>query len=213
MIALARSDRSVLGRWWWTVDRWTLLALAAIMGFGILLIQAATPAVAVKHGLDHDYFIDRHLIMLAVATLVIFIISLLPPRTVRWMAACGLILFLPLLIATPFIGVEIKGAVRWIHLPGRGYRRLVVRAAMRAQRLSSSQRQYAALWRDCFVSRHAARYRHDLSRIRHLARTVFLGRITADGSWHFLSRRHWLSFYRLLHISAFHLTHGPLLKP
>ena len=48
MISLARSDRSVLGRWWWTVDRWTLLALLAIMGFGILLIQAATPAVAVQ---------------------------------------------------------------------------------------------------------------------------------------------------------------------
>jgi len=118
MIPLARSDRSVLGRWWWTVDRWTLFTLIVIMGFGVLLIQAATPAVAVKHGLDPYYFIARHLAMLLVALIIILSLSLMSPRAVRLMAAIGLAIFLPLLIATPFIGVEIKGATRWIHLPG-----------------------------------------------------------------------------------------------
>ncbi len=118
MISLARSDRSVLGRWWWTVDRWTLLALLAIMGFGILLIQAATPAVAVKHGLDNFYFVERHLIMLVPAVLAIFAISLMPPRKLKWFAVGLLAVFLPMLMITPFIGIEIKGAVRWIHIPG-----------------------------------------------------------------------------------------------
>jgi cell division protein FtsW len=118
MISLARSDRSVLGRWWWTIDRWTLFALLAIMGFGILLIQAATPAVAIKHGLDPYYFIARHLAMLVAAVIIVFGVSLMPPRAVRWMAAGALAAFLPFLISTPFVGVEIKGAVRWIHLLG-----------------------------------------------------------------------------------------------
>lgn len=118
MISLARSDRSVLGRWWWTVDRWTLLALIAIMGFGILLIQAATPAVAVKHNLDNFYFIERHMIMLVPAVVGMFALSLAPPRIVRWFATGVLAIFLPLLMLTPFVGVEIKGAIRWIHLPG-----------------------------------------------------------------------------------------------
>lgn len=118
MIPLARSDRSVLGRWWWTIDRWTLLALVAIMGFGILLIQAATPAVAIKHGLDNAYFVERHLMMLVVAVAIIFGTSLLTPRGVRLTAAGLLAFFLPLLIITPFVGTEIKGAIRWIHLPG-----------------------------------------------------------------------------------------------
>src|ERR1700734_1362136 len=108
MISLARSDRSILGRWWWTVDRWTLAALIIIMGFGILLIQAATPAVAVKHGLDNFYFIQRHLVMLVVAIMIIFGASLLSPRAVRSLAVGLLALFLPLLIMTPFYGVEIK---------------------------------------------------------------------------------------------------------
>jgi cell division protein FtsW len=118
MIPLARSDRSVLGRWWWTVDRWTLAVLIIIIGFGILLIQAATPAVAVKHGLDSSYFIQRHLVMLVVAILIIFGLSLLSPRFIRWLAAGLLVITLPLLVMTPFVGVEIKGATRWLHLPG-----------------------------------------------------------------------------------------------
>ena len=63
-------------------------------------------------------FVERHLIMLVPATLVIFGISLLPPRKIRWLAVGLLLVFLPLLIVTPFIGVEIKGATRWIHIPG-----------------------------------------------------------------------------------------------
>jgi cell division protein FtsW len=118
MVTLTRSDRSVLGRWWWSVDRWTLFALVVIMAFGIVLIQAATPAVAIKHGLDRDYFIMRHLAMLSVAVVIIFITSLLPPRTVRWLAVGGLAVFLPLLVLTPFVGLEIKGAIRWIPMLG-----------------------------------------------------------------------------------------------
>lgn len=118
MTPLARSDQSVIGRWWWTIDRWTLAAIAGLMGFGVLLIQAATPAVAIKHGLDNFYFVERHLVMLVPAALFMFGISLLTPRQVRWLALGLLAVFLPLLAATLAVGVEIKGATRWIHIPG-----------------------------------------------------------------------------------------------
>jgi cell division protein FtsW len=113
-----RSDRSVLGRWWWTVDRWVLAALVVIMGFGILLIQASTPAVAVKHGWSNLYFVERHLSMLLPAVAILFSVSLLSPKVIRILAATGLAIFLPLLVATPFIGTEIKGAVRWVEILG-----------------------------------------------------------------------------------------------
>lgn len=118
MPALTRSDQSVLGRWWWTVDRWTLVAIALLMGFGILLIQAATPAVAAKHGWSPYYFVQRHLIMLAPAALMMFIVSLFSPQRIRWLATGLLLVFLPLLVITLFVGVEIKGATRWIHILG-----------------------------------------------------------------------------------------------
>ena len=33
MIQVPRDDRSVIGQWWWTVDRWSLGAILAIMAF------------------------------------------------------------------------------------------------------------------------------------------------------------------------------------
>ena len=44
MTAFARTDHSIFGKWWWTVDRWTLAVLAVLMGLGIVLVQAASPA-------------------------------------------------------------------------------------------------------------------------------------------------------------------------
>jgi len=33
MSALSRADNSLLGRWWWSVDRWTLGAIGMLIGF------------------------------------------------------------------------------------------------------------------------------------------------------------------------------------
>ena len=49
-MALSRADNSILGRWWWTVDRWTLAALMVLIGFGYVLMLAASPAVAPTAG-------------------------------------------------------------------------------------------------------------------------------------------------------------------
>ncbi|MBI1274063.1 MAG: cell division protein FtsW [Alphaproteobacteria bacterium] len=118
MITLARSDQSVLGRWWWTVDRWTLALLAAVMGFGILLIQAATPAVAEARGFGNFYFVERHIIMLVPALAIIFGVSLFSPRGLRLLAFGIFAVSLVLVLLTLLTGSEIKGATRWLHLPG-----------------------------------------------------------------------------------------------
>src|SRR3546814_18408596 len=39
MSSFERTDTSPMGRWWWTVDRWTLLSMVALMGFCALLMQ------------------------------------------------------------------------------------------------------------------------------------------------------------------------------
>ena len=57
MNTLARTDMSLLGQWWWTVDRWSLGALLALIIFGILMIFAASPAVAVRLNLDSYHFV------------------------------------------------------------------------------------------------------------------------------------------------------------
>ena len=41
-----RTDRSLVGVWWWTVDRWLLASALLLMVVGALLVMAAGPAVA-----------------------------------------------------------------------------------------------------------------------------------------------------------------------
>ncbi len=118
MIAFDRTDQSIFGRWWWTVDRWMLAALAVLVGYGIILIMAASPAVADRIGLDTYHFVEHHLAMLLPSLVLMIAVSLLTPRGVRRAALAVFLVALVLTAATMVIGVEIKGARRWIHLPG-----------------------------------------------------------------------------------------------
>ncbi len=118
MPTLSRADNSILGRWWWTVDRWTLGAIGVLIGFGYIMMLAASPAVAERIGSSRDIFILKQVFFLAAAGGVVVAVSLLSPRSIRRVAIIGCIIALALTVATMFIGVEIKGARRWIALPG-----------------------------------------------------------------------------------------------
>ena len=116
-MSFARTDKSAVAQWWWSVDRWTLLALAALVGFGSLLVMAASPSVAERIGVDHLHFVRRYFAVLPAALAVMFAVSLQTPRNVRRIAIAGFAVAVALMAATLFIGVEIKGARRWIELP------------------------------------------------------------------------------------------------
>src|SRR5207248_2105904 len=111
-------DQSPVARWWWTVDRWTLLALAILIGFGALMTMAASPAVAERIGSDSMHFVRRQLAMLPIAILLMFLVSLQSARNIRRLAVVGFLIATALVIMTFVAGVEIKGARRWINLPG-----------------------------------------------------------------------------------------------
>ncbi len=119
MIGFARTDPSVLGRWWWTVDRWTLFALVSLMGFGALLIMTVSPVAAERiGGLDSFYLAQRQLLFLAMALIVVVAVSLLELRDLRRIAAFGLALSFCFLALTLLVGIEIKGATRWLSIAG-----------------------------------------------------------------------------------------------
>lgn len=115
---IARADTSLLARWWWTVDHWTLAALGALISFGVVLAMAATPAVATRIGLDPFFFVRRQISLFIPSIAIMVAISMLSPRAIRLLALIGFVISVSLLAATFVIGTEIKGARRWIHLPG-----------------------------------------------------------------------------------------------
>lgn len=119
MPALSRADNSLLGRWWWTVDRWTLSAIGLLICIGFIMMQAASTAVAERIGASsRDLFIFKQVFFLLAAGLVTVGVSMLAPRDIRRLAIVGGILALLMTAATLAVGTEIKGARRWISLPG-----------------------------------------------------------------------------------------------
>jgi cell division protein FtsW len=117
-MAVMRTDDSLLGRWWWSVDRWTLSAIGILIGFGYIMMLAASPAVAERIGSSRETFIFKQVVFLALAGLIVVLVSLLSPRAIKRLAIAGCVIALALTAATMVMGVEIKGARRWISIPG-----------------------------------------------------------------------------------------------
>jgi cell division protein FtsW len=115
---VSRTERTTFAAWWWTVDKLMLAALATLMLAGIVLSLAASPPVAARLGLDPFYFVNRHVMFLAPAFIVLIATSFLPPRHIRRLALVVFAVSLVLVAATLWYGAEVKGARRWITLLG-----------------------------------------------------------------------------------------------
>ncbi len=113
---IGRTDTSVLGRWWWTVDRWTLTALILIAAIGAVLTLAASPPAAERIGLDTYHFARRQFVFLPLALVVMIGVSLVSVRGVRRLSTLVFAGAVVLMVAVLLFGAEIKGATRWIQI-------------------------------------------------------------------------------------------------
>lgn len=118
MMPVSRTDKSVLSRWWWTVDRWTLIAVFILAALGIVLTMAASPAVAERLRYEPFHFARRQAFYLPVSLCLLVATSLLSPKGVRRIAFAGFVAAGVLTIATLFFGTEVKGSLRWLRLGG-----------------------------------------------------------------------------------------------
>ena len=103
----SRLDTSPVANWWWTIDRWFLAAFLSLMGLGIILSFAASPAVAERIGLDSFHFATRQIIFTIPALCVMLAVSFLNARQIRRLGVVMLCLMLVLMVAVLYIGVEV----------------------------------------------------------------------------------------------------------
>lgn len=115
---VSRVDRGPVANWWWTIDRWFFAAFLMLMGMGIVLSFAASPAVAERIGLGSYHFVTRQMMFMVPALVAMIFISFLDARHIRRLALVMLVGSLVLMVAALYIGVEIKGSRRWIHIAG-----------------------------------------------------------------------------------------------
>lgn len=117
--AFARSDRTRIGVWWWTMDRWLLGAVAILMVLGVTMSFAASPAAAARMNIgDPFHFALRQCVFAAAGAVILIGTSLLDDRGVRRAAFFIYLAAIIIMAALPFIGHSAKGATRWLDLGG-----------------------------------------------------------------------------------------------
>lgn len=115
---VSRTDGSIFGKWMWTVDRWLLGIILILAAFGIVMSFSSTRVNAERLGYDTYHFVVRHAFFLAVALVVMLIVSMLRPRTIRRLGVLTLLGAFGMMMLLPFFGTNIKGGTRWIYLFG-----------------------------------------------------------------------------------------------
>ena len=111
---ISRAERSAIADWWWTVDRWLLLGVGALIVLGLVLVMGGSPPVADRLHLPPFHFVNRQAEFLAPTLAIMLSLSFLSPRHVRRTALALYVVSMGLVFAALLFGHEVKGARRWI---------------------------------------------------------------------------------------------------
>tara|TARA_B100000686_G_scaffold346236_1_gene432493 strand:+ start:302 stop:1492 length:1191 start_codon:yes stop_codon:yes gene_type:complete len=118
VLTVRRTDNSIIGRWWWTIDRWSLLTVVSLIALGGVLTLAASPAVADRLGLESYHFVWRQFVFALVALGLLGFVSFLSPVGVRRLGVVGFAVAFVALVITTFAGEDVNGARRWLDVGG-----------------------------------------------------------------------------------------------
>ena len=116
-LSTSRTNRSLIGEWWRSVDHITLGFLVCLIGAGLILGMAASPAASARLGYDNPFFfLFRQGLFVTVGLTGAFILSLMTPSNARRIGILALVGSAGLMLLLPYIGYEVKGAQRWFRI-------------------------------------------------------------------------------------------------
>ena len=118
MTYIARNDPSVVGRWWYEVDRgliWTVLILI-LAGWMVMFTGSAQEALQDDQPLLN--FSARKASFVVAGLILMFGASMLEPEQIRQFTLPGFALAILFLLSIFVFGVSQNGATRWVGIPG-----------------------------------------------------------------------------------------------
>jgi cell division protein FtsW len=117
--AFSRADRTHLGVWWWTIDRWLLGVVAVLIALGVMMAFGASPAAAARMNVGDPFHFAVRQCVFAVASAVVLIgVSMAEAKQIRRAAFFIYIIAVGIMLILPFIGHNAKGATRWVEFAG-----------------------------------------------------------------------------------------------
>ena len=117
-MVLSRSERSHLTEWWFTIDRSVLGLVCLLLIIGIIMLLSASPPVALRHGLDPFYFVQRQIVYALIGAAVLLLVSLLNVKTIRRLALVLFLISVIMMVGVLLFGPELNGAQRWVRFYG-----------------------------------------------------------------------------------------------
>jgi len=117
VIGPARTNRSLIFEWWRSVDHISLGLLVCLIGSGLILSMASSPAASARMDIiDPFHFLYRHAVFALIGLAGAFFVSTLSPQNARRIAVIALVGASILLFYVIIDGHTVKGAKRWIRL-------------------------------------------------------------------------------------------------
>ena len=103
--------------YWRNIDKNILLCFIILFFLGLFFSFSSTSSLAGERlNKTYYFFFSKHLIFSILSLLIMFIISAIETSLLKKLVIPFFIFFFLLLILVPIIGVEVKGAKRWLNL-------------------------------------------------------------------------------------------------
>ena len=106
-----------LSNYWRNIDKKILLCFFILFFLGLFFSFSSTSSLAGERlNKTYYFFFSKHLVFTLLALLIMFAISAIETSLLKKIVIPLFIIFFVLLILVPIIGVEVKGAKRWLNL-------------------------------------------------------------------------------------------------
>jgi cell division protein FtsW len=116
-MSISRADKGGLADWWFTVDRVALFVMLALIGIGLMLAFAASPAATGGPMTAGDFrYAIKQVAFAMIAGGILAFTSLMSLRAIKLGAAIVFAVSVIGSCAVLFTGSEVLGAKRWIDL-------------------------------------------------------------------------------------------------
>ena len=116
-MSISRADKGSFANWWFTVDKLALAGMAGLIGIGLMLAFAASPAITGGPMTAGDFrYAVRQLLYAGVALSIMGGASLLSLRQIKIVAAVVFAVALVASFLVLFIGSDVLGARRELNL-------------------------------------------------------------------------------------------------
>ena len=115
MINFSRSNTGLLAKWWRILDKQIFFCIITLLFFGLLVSFSSTSLIVSERLEQQSYhFFIKHFIFVLFSVFILFFISIQDIKIIKRFLTPAFLFLLFLLLLVPLVGVEVKGAKRWI---------------------------------------------------------------------------------------------------